>query len=53
MWKKVLFKFMKGFLIYTLKYVFHYIDKDHDGKISKKEIKDLIKKIKKITGKKV
>lgn len=46
--KKTLIKFLKWLALQSLKWVFMYIDKDKNGTLSKKEIKEFATKIQRV-----
>ena len=48
---KIWYKIAKKLLFWGLTYVYNYIDKDNDGKISKEELKELYAQIKELLDK--
>jgi len=47
---KLIYKLFKKLSIYLLRYVFNYIDKDDNGEISEKEIKEFLKELGALTA---
>lgn len=43
--KKIIFKLVKKLVLMGLDYLYNYIDTNRDGKLSKKELSDFHKKI--------
>lgn len=48
MFKETTYRIIKSLVIFGMKYLYNYMDSNSDGKLSKKEISNFIKQLKRL-----